>query len=149
MATIRLYGDLQDYGKRFDFDIKTAGEGLRALFTQIDGLQKRISEGGYFVRVAKKDVTDKTIEKDMARELTDKDVIHIVPEIMGAGKFGSIVLGAVLIGAAFFTGGLSLAGTGMFGIANTTIAMAGLGLVMGGVAQMLAPQPKFGETKNT
>ncbi len=146
MATIRLYGDLQDFGKRFDFDVKTASEGLRALFTQIDGLQKRILEGGYFVRVAKKDVTDKTIEKDMTRELTDKDVIHIVPEIAGAGKFGSIILGAVMIVAAFYTGGLSL---GALSISSGTLAMAGVGLVLGGVAQMLAPQPKFGDTDNT
>ncbi len=147
MATIRLYGDLQDYGKRFDFDVRTASEGLRALFTQIDGLQKRISEGGYFVRVAKKDVTDKTIEKDMARELTDKDVIHIVPEIAGAGKFGTVILGAVLIGAAFMlSGGLSIAAMTTF---QTSLFTAGVGMVLGGVAQMLAPQPKFGETKNT
>lgn len=146
MAIVRLYGDLTDFGTRFDLHVKTASEAMRALFTQIDGLQKRIAEGGYFVRVAKKDVTDQTIDIDFSRELTDNDVIHIVPEIAGAGKYGQIILGAVMIGAAFFTGGMSLAAMGAF---STGLLTAGIGLVLGGVAQMLTKQPEFGDTSNT
>lgn len=146
MAIVRLYGDLTDFGTRFDLHVKTAGEAMRALFTQIDGLQKRIADGGYFVRVAKKDVTDKSIDKDFARELTDDDVIHIVPEMIGAGKHSQIIIGAVLIGAAFFTGGASLAA---WGALSTGLLTAGIGMVLGGVTQMLTKQPSFGDTSNT
>lgn len=146
MAIVRLYGDLTDFGTRFDLHVKTAGEAMRALFTQIDGLQKRIAEGGYFVRVARKDVTDKTIDTDFNRDLTNQDVIHIVPEIAGAGKYGQIILGAALIGAAFFTGGASLAAMGSM---STAMLSAGIGLVLGGVAQLLVKQPSFGDTSNT
>lgn len=146
MAIVRLYGDLQDFGTRFDLHVATTSEAMRALFTQIDGLQKRISDGGYFVRVAKKDVTDDSIDTDFHRDLTDTDVIHIVPEITGAGKFGQAILGAALIGAAFFTGGASMAA---WGALSTGLFSAGIGLVLGGVAQMLTKQPSFGDTSNT
>lgn len=146
MAIVRLYGDLTDFGARFDLHVTTASEALRALFSQIDGLQKRIADGGYFVRVAKKDVSNKTIDKDLSCELTDTDVIHIVPEIAGAGKYGQIILGAALIGAAFFTGGASIAA---WGALSTGLATAGLSMVIGGVAQMLAKQPSFGDTDDT
>lgn len=146
MAIVRLYGDLTDFGTRFDLHVATTSEAMRALFTQIDGLQKRIADGGYFVRVAKKDVTDDSIDTDFHRDLTDTDVIHIVPEIAGAGKYGQIIMGAVLIGAAFFTGGASLAAMGAL---STAALSAGIGLVLGGVAQMLTKQPSFGDTSNT
>lgn len=146
MAIVRLYGDLQDFGTRFDLHVATTSEAMRALFTQIDGLQKRIADGGYFVRVAKKDVTDDSIDTDFHRDLTDTDVIHIVPEITGAGKFGQAILGAALIGAAFFTGGASMAA---WGALSTGLFSAGIGLVLGGVAQMLTKQPSFGDTSNT
>ncbi|PNK59476.1 tail assembly protein [Psychrobacter sp. FDAARGOS_221] len=146
MAIVRLYGDLTDFGTRFDLKVKTAGEAMRALFTQIDGLQRRISEGGYFVRVARKDVTDNTIGTDFSRDLTDNDVIHVVPEIAGAGKFGQIILGTAMIGAAFFTGGASIAA---WGALSTGLLTAGIGMVLGGVAQMLTKQPSFGDTSNT
>lgn len=146
MAIVRLYGDLTDFGTRFDLHVTTTGEAMRALFTQIDGLQKRIADGGYFVRVAKKDVTDDSIDTDFHRDLTESDVIHIVPEIAGAGKFGQIILGAALIGAAFFTGGASLAAMGAL---STGLLSAGISLVLGGVAQMLTKQPSFGDTSNT
>lgn len=146
MAIVRLYGDLTDFGTRFDLHVATTSEAMRALFTQIGGLQKRIADGGYFVRVAKKDVTDDSIDTDFSRDLTDNDVIHIVPEIAGAGKYGQIIMGAVLIGAAFFTGGASLAAMGAL---STAALSAGIGLVLGGVAQMLTKQPSFGDTSNT
>lgn len=146
MAIVRLYGDLTDFGTRFDLHVATTSEAMRALFSQIDGLQKRIADGGYFVRVARKDVTDKTIDTDFHRDLTDNDVIHIVPEIAGAGKFGQIILGAALIGAAFFTGGASIAAMGAL---STGLLTAGIGLVLGGVAQMLTKQPSYGDTSNT
>lgn len=146
MAIVRLYGDLTDFGSRFDLHVRSTSEAMRALFTQIDGLQKRIAEGGYFVRVAKKDVTDQSFDTDFYRGLTHNDVIHIVPEIAGAGKFGQIILGAALIGAAFFTGGASLAAMGAL---STGLLTAGIGLVLGGVAQMLTKQPSFGDTSNT
>ena len=146
MAIVRLYGDLTDFGTRFDLHVATTSEAMRALFTQIDGLQRRIADGGYFVRVAKKDVSDDSIDTDFHRDLNDTDVIHIVPEIAGAGKFGLIILGAALIGAAFFTGGASLAAMGAL---STGLLSAGIGLVLGGVAQMLTKQPSFGDTSNT
>ena len=146
MAIVRLYGDLTDFGARFDLHVTTTSEAIRALFTQIDGLQKRIADGGYFVRVAKKDVSDDSIDTDFHRDLNDTDVIHIVPEIAGAGKFGQIILGAALIGAAFFTGGASLAAMGAL---STGLLSAGIGLVLGGVAQMLTKQPSYGDTSNT
>lgn len=141
MATVVFYGDLQQYGKRFDLKVENAGEAMRALFAQIAGLRQHIAQGGYFVRVARKDVSEQSIQDDFKKELNDGDVIHVVPEVTGAGKYSQIIIGAVMIGAAFFTGGASIA---LWGAATQAMAIAGASMMLGGVAQLLVKQPSFG-----
>lgn len=67
------------------------------------------------------------------------DDIHLVPVIIGSKRGGlfQTILGAALIGAAFWTGGLSVAAWGTF---STGLAMTGASLALGGVVQMLSPQ---------
>ncbi|NIA80981.1 tail assembly protein, partial [Providencia rettgeri] len=56
LATIRLYGDLQRFGRRFDLNIKTAAEGIHALFLQIPNLKQQFREGWYQIRISGSDV---------------------------------------------------------------------------------------------
>lgn len=72
------------------------------------------------------------------------------PIIEGSKRGGTlqIIIGAVAIVAAFFTAGASFAafaGISAAAAAATTTALTGLGISMllGGVVQMLTPQPKF------
>ena len=73
--------------------------------------------------------------------------LHIIPQFCGgkSGGFFRIIIGAVLIGLAFYTGGLSLAGPTLFG--STTLAGMmfnfGVSLVLGGLLEILSPAPKI------
>jgi len=71
------------------------------------------------------------------------------PVLEGSKRGGvlQIVIGAVALVAAYFTAGASLTAIGLSATAATgvTTALTGLGLSMmlGGVVQMLTPQPKY------
>jgi predicted phage tail protein len=140
MATVCFYGDLQRYGRRFNLEVHTAGEALRALIAQIPGLRQHLQPGYYRVRIAKNDLNDQTLNKGMSSLLPQQAVIHIVPQVAGAKSGGlfSVVIGAAMIGAAFATGGLSLTA---WGASSWGLALSGLGSLATGVAAMLTKMP--------
>ncbi|UIN00100.1 tail assembly protein [Yersinia ruckeri] len=140
MARVCLYGDLQRFGHRFDLSIKTGAEGVHALAVQIPAFKKKLMEGWYQIRIAGRDLSPDDVAQRLHDPLPEGAVIHIVPRMAGAGKGGvfQIVLGAVAIAAAFFTGGASLVAWSAF---QTGLFTFGASLVLGGVAQMLSPQP--------
>lgn len=135
MATLRLYGDLQRFGKRFDLSIKTAAEGLHALYLQIPGLRQKISDGWYQVRIAGKDVTPDDVTARLHEPLPSGAVIHIVPRMEGAKNGGmfQFVAGAVLAVV-----GYALGWTGI----GAVVGSIGVSMMVGGIAQMLTPTPK-------
>jgi predicted phage tail protein len=67
--------------------------------------------------------------------------------IAGAGEgLGSVLAGIGLIALAFFTGGATI---GLFGLVapiavSSVLTTIGAGLILGGVAQMISPQPELG-----
>ncbi|EAN4465688.1 tail assembly protein [Salmonella enterica] len=139
MATLRLYGDLQRFGKRFDLSIKTAAEGLHALYLQIPGLRQKIQEGWYQVRIAGKDVAQDDVTARLHEPLPAGAVIHIVPRMEGAGNAGifQIVAGVILIAVAWWNP------AGWLGASAVTgMYAAGGAMVVGGFAQMLTPKPQ-------
>ncbi|EKK3319155.1 tail assembly protein [Salmonella enterica] len=145
MARVCLYGDLQRFGKRFDLSIKTAAEGLHALYLQIPGLRQKIQEGWYQVRIAGMDVTPDDVTARLHEPLSSGSVIHIVPRMEGAKSgWGGILAGAALIAASFIpvVGEVAWA-VGASTMSLSTIAFSlGASMMLGGVAQMLTPQPK-------
>lgn len=76
----------------------------------------------------------------------DIEELHIVPTMSGGkkGGFFQIVLGAVLIAAAVWTGGATLAGfqLGIAGGSMGLLGSAGLSMVLGGLMSFLSPTPK-------
>lgn len=138
MITVCLYGGLREYGRRFSLHAETPAEALHALFTQVRGLKQRIRDGIYQVRFSGEDQSEETIADVFRRPAAG--VLHIVPRVSGAGKNGGIiqtVLGIVLIVVGAYT---SWAGGG-------SLVAAGIGMVAGGVAQMLTKQPKLQTSK--
>lgn len=74
------------------------------------------------------------------------DEVHVYPALVGGkGGFFKVLVGAVLIAAAFYLGGAALAGPVLFG--ETTIAGVlfnfGLSLVLGGLMELVSPAPKI------
>lgn len=100
-----------------------------------------MSEGWYQVRIAGRDVAPDDATARLHEPLPTGAVIHIVPRMAGAKSGGifQVVLGAVAIAAAFWTGGASMAA---WGALSTGLFTAGASMMLGGVAQMLTPQPK-------
>ncbi len=149
MKTIVLNGQLgKQFGRRHRFDVATAAEAVRALVANFPAVEKHLMETkclGYRVKLHDTPLQD----IDEMHHPVGGNRITITPVISGAGgSTGSILLGAALIGAAFFTGGASIAASGFLvgGITTTFwggIALSiGASLVLGGVAQMLSPVPK-------
>ncbi len=70
-----------------------------------------------------------------------KEDIHLVPVIIGSKRSGlfQTILGAALIGAAwYFSGGLAAAFTAK-GALGGALALTGASMALGGVVQMLSP----------
>lgn len=152
MRKIILHGSLGDkYGKEFNLDVATAGEAVRALATNFPEFMKDIREGAWHV------VRGKSVDKGLSLDedqLTSfrlgKGDLHIVPFVAGSKRGGllKIILGVVLIGAAFlFTGGALatpiLGGTGILGgVTGTSVALFGAAMALAGVSSLLSPEEK-------
>ncbi|ENN1043909.1 tail assembly protein [Salmonella enterica] len=145
MARVCLYGDLQRFGRRTDLSIKTAAEGVYALAMQIPGFRQRMNEGWYQVRIAGEDVSADNLTARLHEPLPPGAVIHIVPRMEGAksGWFG-VLAGVALIGASFIPGVNAIAwsiGASTMSLGSVAFSL-GVSMMLGGVAQMLTPQPK-------
>ena len=140
LKTIKLYGILaKKFGKEFRLDVESTREAIKALSYQIQGFEKfmlHAHEQGLAFAVFQDKQNIGEVELEMN---TDASVIKIVPRVMGAGGGGvlNLVLGAVLIAGAFFTGGATL---GAWGALSIGLAGAGIGMVVGGIAMMMMPQ---------
>ncbi|KLT73243.1 phage tail assembly protein [Neisseria arctica] len=133
MITVCLYGDLRQYGRRFNLHAESPAEALHALFTQIDGLREYIRNGVYQVRFKRQDHSEDSIRDTFKQP--DSGVLHIVPRVAGAGRNGALqtIIGVVLIVVGYFT----------WAYGGQVLVSAGVGMVLGGVAQMLTKQPDF------
>lgn len=140
MATVCFYGDLQRYGRRFNLEVHTAGEALRALISQIPGLRQHISNDYYRLRIAGQDISQGELKQGMHSPLPEKAVIHLVPRALGAKNAGLFptILGAVMVVA----GALSLQWGG------GALIGAGLGMMASGIATMLTKMPQTPAVSN-
>lgn len=148
LVRLCLYGDLQRFGQRFNLHVKTAAEGIRALCVQLPGLRQQLQHGYYQVRITGRDVAELEMGQRMHEALPDGAVIHIVPRAAGA-KHGGVfqtILGAALIAVAWWNPAGWLGAAALSGM-----YAAGASMMLGGLSQLLAPQPKsptLGQTDN-
>ncbi|WP_230692726.1 tail assembly protein [Escherichia coli] len=135
--------------------MNTAAEAIRALSMQMPGFRRQMNEGWYQIRIAGDDTAPEAVYARLHEQLGEGTLIHIVPRLAGAGKGGlQIVLGAAAIVGSFFTAGASMALWGSAlaagGFSATTMLFSlGASMILGGVAQMLAPKAKVPEYKST
>ncbi|MAO57803.1 MAG: phage tail protein [Alcanivorax sp.] len=140
LRTVRLYGVLGSrFGRVFRLAVNTPAEAVRALCVQIPGFEAHMMRDRryrYAVFCGKRNLSE-----DELQTAGGAEDIRIAPVIAGSKNSGlvSAVLGAVLVVAGFFTGGAAWAGAAMLG---KGMMFAGAGLLIGGVAQMLVPQPE-------
>ena len=136
LKTIKLYGILaKRFGKEFRLDVENTREAMRALSVQVQGFEHfmlHAHEQGLEFAVFQDDQNISETELDMS---TSAKVIKVVPKVKGAGGNGvlQVILGAILVVVGYFTFGA----TSPYGVA---LIGAGIGTMVGGVAQMLMPQ---------
>lgn len=168
MKVVKVYGALRKLlgGRcRFEFEVDTPAQALKALCVNFPGLDKwlmdREGEGtGFRVTVGRDKITTETPE-GLVLPWSEREVFSITPVICGAGQgFGQILAGIGLIALSFisFGAGGILAGAGAAGgvfggaaaagatlpILSNAFFAIGASLVLGGVAQMISPQPNMG-----
>lgn len=150
LKTLILDGRMaKKFGRLHKFDVADLPEMLRAMCSQVRGFKRYLSEGHmHGIRFAFFNGKH-NIGLDEFDMTNGSEVYRITAITEGSKRAGvlQIVIGAVALVAAFFTAGGSLVALGMSAAAAaaTTTALTGLGLSMmlGGVVQLLTPQPKY------
>jgi predicted phage tail protein len=149
LRKIKLYGKLAKFiGHRvLEADVATAAEAVRFLLANWPELEAHMSDQHYRVSIGTYD-----LDLEELHHPAGAAPISFVPVVAGAGAVGRIIAGIALIalsfGIASLAAGAALAGS-LSGFALQAIAfgtqaglLAGIGLALGGVAQLLTPTPK-------
>ncbi len=149
MKTVKVYGQLAKYlgQSTFKFDVITPAEAIKALLVNFKGLDQWLLDSqkdgvAYKIKVGEEKIYKDNID-DLALPFTDKNVFSIRPVIQGSGRgFTRFLTGALILGAGFLAGG------GFFGSAIAKnlgaisfVKQMGFIMALGGVAEMLSPQP--------
>lgn len=138
LKTIKLYGVLgKKFGKEFHLAVESTREAVKALSVQVPGFEQFMltaHEQGLAFAVFQ---DDENINEDQIDFETGAKVIKIVPKVIGAGGNGVLqtILGAVMVVVGvvlmYVPGGQAFA---------PSLIGAGIGMMIGGIAQMLAPK---------
>ena len=159
LRVIHLHGRLKkQFGAKHRFDVKTAAEALRALNCAFPGdFVTALQSGSYkLVRGDKRSGMQLDIDLVSSFNLGGAD-LHLIPVAAGAANNKGVaktILGVVLVGAAIFMSGgtmaapLTIGGQSMLGMTWGNIALLGLGVALSGVSTMLAGDTKSDEQKS-
>ena len=151
MKIVKVYGALKKrLGQgRFELDVATPAEAIRALCANFPGLQKWIIDSeqdgiGYKVKVGKESIEEDNLE-NLHFPWSERDVFSITPVLTGAGRgWGKVLIGALLIGAAVMFGPTGAWAGSSFTIgagAAKVMTSVGISVSLMGVAEMLSPVP--------
>ncbi|EHA8172106.1 tail assembly protein [Salmonella enterica subsp. enterica] len=142
LTTIRLYGVLgARFGRVHRLAVQTSAEAVKALCINLNGLES-------FLMNAKKNGMTfavfrgrRNIGADDFKNLAGSTDIRIAPVMEGAKKAGlfQTILGAVMVVAGIVVTGMTFGSAGVIGAGMVS---AGIGMMAGGIYQMLSPQPK-------
>ncbi|MGG2103227.1 tail assembly protein [Stenotrophomonas sp. NRRL B-14846] len=145
LRTIRLYGKLgARFGRRFRLAVNSPAEAVHALCTMLPGFQQYLmgakAKGMEFAVFAGR----QNLSRDQLHDPPGQDDIRIAPVMMGSKRGGVLqtIMGVVLIViGAVMNAYVPGSGAG--------VMTSGIGMVAGGVVQMLSPQPKGLGAKDT
>lgn len=142
MVQVKFYGSLKRFADEpLELEVGNFKELMSGLLTQIKGLRQHLRHGYYKMRVGSKYLSEEQLKTNPLSELRDCCTVHFTPVISGAGRgmsVGQIILGTVLIAAAFWTGGTSIAA---WGTGATMMGAMGASLLLTGVAGLLTKMP--------
>ena len=150
LRKIKLYGKLAEFvgHKEFEAEVSSVGNAVSFLLNNFPQLERHMSPNYYQVKVGDYDIDETEIHHPIGQQ-----DIHFVPVIAGAGRggLGKLLLGAVLIGAAFLMPagsgltlleGLKAGSLAKVGMLTKTMLYVGASLALQGVTELLFPLPK-------
>jgi predicted phage tail protein len=156
MKVVKVYGALREkLGRcRFEFVADTPAQALRALIANFPDLERWLIDSekdgvGYRVTVGKERVTESNPDS-LHLPWSEREVFSITPVLTGAGggPTTQIIAGAAILALSFGIGaalsaGVALGGFAGIGTIGTAFAAVGAGLVLNGVASIIAPTPSL------
>jgi len=135
MTTIKLHGQLRQFGKSYDLLVRTPAEAVKALCVQIPGFERFISNAKSRGLVFAVFRGKKNIGESELNYQGQGDII-ISPVICGSKRAGSL---QTIIGAVLIVAGAALSAFGGGAVGGPMMKMGAV-LAVGGVVQMLSPQ---------
>lgn len=146
MKTVKLLGELgKEFGKSFKLDISNPLEAFKALSINFPKFKQYLIDSekngiAYRVIVGKQDQS-----LDDLQNPSGKQIIKIVPVLIGAGGNGGIqaILGIAIVALMWWNpmGWAAVGSVGAIGL--QTGYGIGVAMAIGGVAQMISPQPNL------
>ncbi|AXH50964.1 putative minor tail protein [Serratia phage Scapp] len=142
LTKIKFRGRIaRTFGKEFDLDVVSPSEAIRALCCVLPGFEPYLNEAeekgvrfGVFVN-------GRNIGEDRVTAVSGRSEIILEAVVTGSKRGGLIqtIIGGALIAASFFFP----PAWAVAGVALSTVAFSvGASMALGGVMQMLAPQPQ-------
>ncbi|EPG9257561.1 tail assembly protein, partial [Providencia stuartii] len=140
LKTIRLYGVLgAKFGREHKLDIDSPREAIKALSVLYDGFEQFLANAHlkgleFAVFKGKRNISEDELHLDTTED------IRIAPIIKGSkrGGFFQTVLGIAMIGLAVW----NPAFLAMSATTNSALMLGGAAMAIGGIVQMLSPQPR-------
>lgn len=139
LRTIRLYGKLgARFGRKFRLAVNSPAEAIHALCVLVPGFQQYLmgakSKGIEFAVFAGR----QNLSKEQLHDPPGQDDIRIAPVMVGSKRGGVLqtIAGVVLIVVG------AIASAYGYGAIGEPMIKMGVSMVIGGVTQMLSPQPK-------
>jgi len=143
-----------DLGERYGFEhtyfnLRTPGEAIKLLCINFPKLQEEL------VHAHEHGIGYQLVQADFALDYPDLQLpmgsndLVLTPVVAGSGGgFGRVLAGVAIIALSFGIGAIASAGValgGLAGIGTVGTAFVGVGasLVLGGITQMLSPQPRL------
>lgn len=152
LTTIHFHGALgREVGERFELAVENVAEALRAVDSMTGKLFQYLMEKEKGAASYKVLLDERPIEEEVeVHGPMGASEIHVVPQVAGASGVGKILAGIALVAIAIaIPGGQFAAGSlGAFafgtgaGITLGFVGTLGVSLIIGGVAQLLAPSPE-------
>ncbi|TXM51245.1 tail assembly protein [Providencia rettgeri] len=140
LKTIRLYGQLGTlFGREHKLAINSPREAIKALSVLYEGFEQFLANAHlkglvFAIFKGKRNISEDELNLDTSEE------IRIAPVIKGSkrGGFFQTVLGIAMIGLAVW----NPAFLAMSATTNSALMLGGAAMAIGGVVQMLSPQPR-------
>lgn len=134
LRTVKLYGPMRRrFGREFEMCVSSPAEAIRALSVQVPGFKKYLADSKssgltFAVFIGKRNIGEQSINDPVG-----DDEIRIAPVIEGSKRGGVLqtIIGVVLIVISY-----------VFPVTAPYLLQPGIAMVVGGVVQMLSPQPK-------